>query len=116
MEQIKAGHVTNAKLVNWPTCVVLTGRLDVDLRNRFARNSPVRTSWIEEVRYVESEDTSYVYTRNSVYTCTGNILKGISEGHTVSGNQIKYDMDIQAHIEKTNALVKEAEDENSQYK
>lgn len=71
--------------------VTLTGDLITDYKGRWGDNTPVRTSYILEVLYVEEENLTVVNTRNSVYFVKKNLLSdyGLGTLTHVSGKALE---------------------------
>lgn len=81
-ERKKAGHLLGARIVEAMDCVVVVGRLLKDQRgthhhggSRDFSGQDIHTSWLERVEYVETADTTVIYTRNSIYFAQGNIVE-----------------------------------------
>lgn len=71
--------------------VVLTGGLLKDYKGRWEDYTMVRTSWVQEVMYVEEHNLTVVNTRNSVYFVKKNLLAeyGLGTLTCISGRALE---------------------------
>lgn len=81
-ERKKAGHLSHVSVYGGLGSCGVSGLLAKDTRGTHASGGsrdfsghPITTSWLERLEYVEKADTTVIYTRNSIYFTTGNIVE-----------------------------------------
>lgn len=61
--------------------VVATGILETDYKGRWSEGTEIRTSYVQEVMYVQSDNLTVISTRNSVYFVKKNLLADYGIGN-----------------------------------
>ena len=99
-ERKRAGHLLNVTLRVIPDeeCVVALGFLAKDTREthhtgaaRDFSGSDIHTSYVERLEYVESTDTTIIFTRNSIYFAQGDLINkylGIDQKYAEGAKEI----------------------------
>ena len=89
--QVRAGHIQDAFLALEGKYAYAGGLLKEDTRSvdangeaRNFSNRNINTSYLVRLEYIESADTTVIYTRNSIYFASGNLIEldlGLSVKH-----------------------------------